>query len=416
MPPTSSPAAYRPGIGSPSVLITLARGVDAQPAEGEGDAAGHRVGLVGRGVEHVGPVRLVDREPRGAAPVLDVRVERHLGLDRGVVGLDLGQRRLGVDVVELRDERLERVGGRLGHLLDLVFVAQQVLDLPVEHLPGELPRLVEDHAAVLGVGVVAKVRALVDEALAFGVEHDAEGVGVLLELVAHREVAELGCVALPAHGVTARPVADRGGADVERHADHVAGVEARAAHLGQLPARAEVARAPLGVGLEAAAGEHHGFRLHLDRLAFLSHAHAVHAAVVGDQRGRARAVPDLHAVLLRRPGPGLDQPFAAADGLDGEPAPELELAVDLERLPAVDRREADALAAHPQQRLEALLDQDLGQVGVAAVLRDAPHVVEELLLGVGAEVGARDLLVGQVGHQTAQVVHARRRPRASRPR
>src|SRR5690606_39437454 len=66
------------------------------------------------------------------------------------------------------------------------------------------------------------------------------------------------CVHVPADCVTARPVAVGHGADVERHADAVAGVEARAAHLGDVPAGAEIARAPLGVGLEAAAGEHHG--------------------------------------------------------------------------------------------------------------------------------------------------------------
>src|SRR6266516_1412046 len=37
----------------------LGVGVDAQAAEGEGDAAGHRVGCARRGIEVVGPVRLV---------------------------------------------------------------------------------------------------------------------------------------------------------------------------------------------------------------------------------------------------------------------------------------------------------------------------------------------------------------------
>jgi hypothetical protein len=54
---------------------------------------------------------------------------------------------------------------------------------------------------------------------------------------------------------------------------------------------------------------------------------------------------------------------------------------------------------------KALLDQDLRQVGVAAVFRDARHVVEELLLGVGAEVGARDL-VGREVDQLGEVLDA----------
>ena len=59
-----------------------------------------------------------------------------------------------------------RVGGDLGDLPDAVLVAQQVLHLLVEDLPGELAGLLQDHAAVLGIGVVAEVGALVDEALA----------------------------------------------------------------------------------------------------------------------------------------------------------------------------------------------------------------------------------------------------------
>src|SRR5204863_1517826 len=47
-------------------------------------------------------------------------------------------------------------------------------------------------------------------------------------------------------------------ADLERRADSVAGVEARAAHLGQLPVGAQVARTHLLVGLEAAGGEDDG--------------------------------------------------------------------------------------------------------------------------------------------------------------
>ncbi len=232
------------------------------------------------------------------------------------------------------------------------------------------------------------------------------GIGVLLELVAHGEIAELGRVPLPAHRVAAGPITHGRGADVERHLDHVAGVEARAAHLGELPARSEIARAPLGVRLEAAARKHHALRTHFDGSAVLLDAHAVHAVVIGDQRDRACRIPDLHAVLLRGLGPGLHQSFAAAPGFDRESAPELELAVDLECLAAVDRHEPHALLAHPQQRRVALSDENLGQVGIAPVLRDPAHVVEELVRGIGAEVGARDLFLGEIGHELAQVLHA----------
>ena len=111
---------------------------------------------------------------------------------------------------------------------------------------------------------------------------------MLLEVVADLEVAELGRVAVPADRVRARPVAGRLGADVERHADAVAGVEAGAAHLGELPAGAQVARAHLGVGLEAAGRQHHAFAGDLDGLALVADAHALDAVVVADE-GRARA-------------------------------------------------------------------------------------------------------------------------------
>src|SRR5712692_3263456 len=67
----------------------LRAGIDAQPAEGEGDPAGDGVGLERRRVEGVRPVRLLHREPRRAAAVLDVGVERNVRSHGRVVGLDL---------------------------------------------------------------------------------------------------------------------------------------------------------------------------------------------------------------------------------------------------------------------------------------------------------------------------------------
>ena len=76
-------------------------------------------------------------------------------------------------------------------------------DLGIEHLPGELARLVEHFAAVAGVGVVTEIRALIDEAFTPRVHHDAEGIGVFLEVVAHIEVAEFRCIHVPPDRVTA---------------------------------------------------------------------------------------------------------------------------------------------------------------------------------------------------------------------
>src|SRR5207247_1934201 len=149
-------------------------------------------------------------------------------------------------------------------------------------------------------GVVAEVGALVNEALALRVEVDAPGIGVLLELVADREVAELRGVSLPGHGVAARPVAGRLRADVERHADRVAGVEARAAHFGELPAGAQVARAPLGIRLKAACGEHYRPAFNFYGLPCFFQDHTVDSVIIRNQRNGASFVPDVDAVLSRR--------------------------------------------------------------------------------------------------------------------
>src|SRR5208282_3063557 len=132
-----------------------------------------------------------------------------------------------------------------------------MLHLVIENLPCELAGLFEDHASVLCVSVVAKVRPLVDEALPLRIEHDAERITMLLEAVADREIAELGCVAIPSHRMASRPVPVRHRANVERHANSIAGVEARAAHLREIPIRPEITRTPFRIRLEAAAREDH---------------------------------------------------------------------------------------------------------------------------------------------------------------
>src|SRR3546814_14525979 len=100
---------------------------------------------------------------------------------------------LRVHPLQLADQVPEAVRRHLGDPADAILVAQQVRDLLVEHLPGELVRLVQDHPSVLGIGVVAEVGALVDETAAVRVDHDAERVGVLLERSEARRVGN-GCV------------------------------------------------------------------------------------------------------------------------------------------------------------------------------------------------------------------------------
>ena len=133
--------------------------------------------------------------------------------------------------------------------------------------------------------------------------------------------------------------------------------------------------------------------------------HAVDAVVVGDQFFAARLVSDLDLALLGGLEQALDQPRPAAPGFERQPAPEHELAVVLEGLARVHRRKADALAAHPQQRFLAFGDQQLGHVGIAAVIGQPAEIVIIFVGGVGAEIAGRDLGLGEVA-QLQQIIDA----------
>src|SRR5262249_50217212 len=341
-----------------------------------------------------------------AAPVLDVRIEWNVLAHGLVVFADGLEELFRVHALELVCEFLDRVGDDLGDLPDLVLVALQMLHLSVEDLPGELSRLLQHHAAIFGVGVVAEVGAFVDEALAGGVDENGERVRVLLKLIADGEVTELGRVHLPLHGVATGPVPAGARADIHRHADAVARVEARAAHLGEVPAGPEIARAPLGIGFEAAACEYDRFAAQLAFGAIVPDADACDPHPVVEEAKRARAVANLDPALRGGVGEHLDQARSAADRLDGEAAPELEFAFDLEGLPAVDRDEAHAFITHPTEGVEASRHQQLDQIRIGAILRPPRHVVEKLLSGIGAEIGGGDFLVREVRDQCLDVVDA----------
>ena len=75
-----------------------------------------------------------------------------------------------------------------------------------------------------------------------------------------------------------------------------------------------------------------------------------------------------------------DKVLATAEDMASEPAPEFELAVHLECLPAQRRLKAHTLLAQPQPSLEAVADQHLGEFWIAAVFSEPPHVVEILAI------------------------------------
>src|SRR5262249_61565354 len=81
-----------------------------------------------------------------------------------------------------------RAGRALGPAAHAMSAAKVRRSLGVEHLPGEHARLFHDLAAVFRIGVTMEVGALVDVALALGIDKKPERVVVLLELVADGEV------------------------------------------------------------------------------------------------------------------------------------------------------------------------------------------------------------------------------------
>src|SRR5205814_6592499 len=124
----------------------------------------------------------------------------------------------------------------------------------------------------------------------------------------------------------------------------------------------------------------------IDEAPLMAHAYAADPVLALQERDSRRVVehPDLLAVGAG--GERLDQFLAAAPDMAGEPAPELEFAVNAKCLAAKAQLKAHALLAHPPGGVEASCDQDLAEVGVAAIFGEAPDIIEILLGGVGADI------------------------------
>src|SRR5258708_39961920 len=109
---------------------------------------------------------------------------------------------------------------------------------------------------------------------------------MLLIVIAHFQVAKGRRVAVPADGMTAGPITPRNRSRVERHANPIAGVEARAPHFREGPPRAQVPRAPFDIGLEPACGQYHGLAIYHMCASIVAQTHAPAAAVVGPPEAR----------------------------------------------------------------------------------------------------------------------------------
>src|SRR5437867_1474015 len=142
-------------------------------------------------------------------------------------------------------------------------------------------------------------------------------------------------------------------------------------------------QAQLGVRLEAAARQDHGAGGQLLEPVGPPDDDPRHrAAIVDAQAAGRRPVADPDARPLRAVVEGLHEPLAASHGLDAEPAPEAMPVLDLEGLAAEHQDPADAQAPHPDRGLARLPHEEVRQVGIGQVLREAHEVVVELCLRV----------------------------------
>src|SRR6202048_3068607 len=106
--------------------------------------------------------------------------------------------------------------------------------------PGKHARKLDDLAAIFRIGMAVKVGALIDVALALGVDQNAERVVVLLELIADREIAIGRSVDVPRHRMGTGPMAVGPRADRHRHVEPGAHIESRTAHPRHFPPGAKV--------------------------------------------------------------------------------------------------------------------------------------------------------------------------------
>ena len=112
---------------------------------------------------------------------------------------------------ELRD----RVRGHDADARHVVLLAAQHRPKGrIEDLKGDRARLLQDPLAVLRIGVVAEVGALVEEPPALTIDDDAQRIALAGKPIGELAVGlVVGCEGIPLDAVRGRPVASFGGAD-----------------------------------------------------------------------------------------------------------------------------------------------------------------------------------------------------------
>ena len=136
----------------------------------------------------------------------------------------------------------------------------------------------------------------------------------------------------------------------------------------------------------------------------MAHAHAADAGIVREERERGRLVEHRNAGPLERAVQCLHEMLAAAPDVAGEPAPESEASAHLEGLPAERGLEAHAVALQPEARIVAIVDEDVGELRVAAELGEPAHVLEIAIGRVAPEIDAGEVEIGDVGREPDQVL------------
>ena len=260
----------------------LGVGVGFNAAEGVGDRADQRIGKIGR------PVERADTSSTSAA--------RAPGLPQGHPSVwhrsvpdrrsppRCSARRFPERPARNADQRRQlrdrvRLMGR--HLrADRALVAVDVVELRVQDRIGDAPgRREVDGARQCLPRLVHQAAALVEEALARGIDDDAVGIDQ-----DHRR--GIPAARIDGLGMHAAPIAGRLRAGRERHADAVAGVEARSGRNRReaVRTRSQMLRQHLAVAGKAAGRQYHGAAPdRLQRAGLGAHLDAFHGAVASDQ-------------------------------------------------------------------------------------------------------------------------------------
>ncbi len=203
--------------------------------------------------------------------------------------------------------------------------------------------------------------------------------------------------------MAALPVAHGLGTYIQGHAQGLAGVESGAPHLYLVPARPQIPRPHLGVGLEAARGQNHrpspGIFSPLGRPDPDS-CNLVRAIL--EEAGHPGLVGDVYPRPLCGCKEVFHQPYPLVSGLKDAARVETELVVAPHR-PQLRPLPYHPQLRHPQHRRVGLLGQELGQFSVGLALSHPHQVVEEPVGGVVAHLHPLPLSGGKALAKGLQV-------------